>query len=292
MPQESVAYFFRRFFGPSEAKSGQRSIRSMIPFKIRYDFLLLALAILCPIVLFVMLPAVPQPQSYHDFADKRPYFGIPHFFNVISNIGFLWAGYRGRQLLASNGLATSWETRSIYQKFFALVFAGGIGSTIYHIYPNDMTLFFDRFPMILAVAALFSAIIAERVSSKLGFASLYPSMAFAGLSTLYWGATEICDVGDLRPYALCQALPVLLLPFILMKSKTQGAEDNRHLWKMAAYVGVARMGEWCDWFVYQLSLHLISGHTVKHIFLFLAILEVMLHVQAKKRVAGENKKDE
>jgi hypothetical protein len=235
-----------------------------------------------------MLPAIPQAKSYHDFADKRPYFGIPHFFNVISNLGFLWAGYRGKQLLDTSGLINL-PTRSMYQKFFALVFLGGIGSATYHLCPNNLTLFFDRFPMILAIAALFSAIIAERITPKLGFASLYPTMAFAGLSTLYWGATEICDVGDMRAYAFCQIMPTLIVPFILMKSKSQAIEGNRHLWKMITYIGAARVGEWLDWIIYQTSFHLISGHTLKHIFLFLAILEVMLHVQAQKRAVGEEK---
>lgn len=288
MPQESVAYFFRRLFLSNEVKSDPNRVRLIAPFKIRYEFVLLSLLVIFPLILFALLPSIPQPTSYHDFADKRPYLGIPHFFNVMSNLGFLWAGYRGNQLLRSSGLI-SLPTRSIYQKFFAMVFLGGIGSAIYHVYPNNLTLFFDRFPMILAVMALFSAIVAERVSPKLGFASLYPALGFGAVSTLYWGATEICDVGDLRAYGLAQFMPVILVPYILLKSRSQMVENNRHLWKMIVYVGAARMGEWMDWFVYQLSLHLVSGHTLKHVFLFLGILEVMLHVQAQNREVGEIK---
>jgi hypothetical protein len=38
------------------------------------------------------LPPIVQDQNYHDFADQRTLFGIPHFWNVISNIPFIGIG--------------------------------------------------------------------------------------------------------------------------------------------------------------------------------------------------------
>lgn len=35
------------------------------------------------------LPPIHQSQSYHDFANHTQYFGIPNFWNVISNLAFL-----------------------------------------------------------------------------------------------------------------------------------------------------------------------------------------------------------
>ena len=37
----------------------------------------------------LLLPPIPQDQSYHQFADQRTIFGVPNFWNVVSNIPFL-----------------------------------------------------------------------------------------------------------------------------------------------------------------------------------------------------------
>ncbi|MBV9180407.1 MAG: hypothetical protein JO356_03780 [Acidobacteria bacterium] len=36
-------------------------------------------------VIFSLLPRFPQPQSYHLFADRRGFFGISNFGDVVSN---------------------------------------------------------------------------------------------------------------------------------------------------------------------------------------------------------------
>lgn len=36
-----------------------------------------AVALVCFIVLMIVTPAIPQSQEYHDFADKRKFFGKP-----------------------------------------------------------------------------------------------------------------------------------------------------------------------------------------------------------------------
>ena len=52
----------------------------------------LALASLAGLLL---LPPIPQDQTYHQFADQRVVFGIPNFWNVISNLPFLAIGLAG-----------------------------------------------------------------------------------------------------------------------------------------------------------------------------------------------------
>ena len=42
-----------------------------------------------------LLPPIVQNQNYHDFADQRAQFGIPHFWNVVSNIPFIGVGAVG-----------------------------------------------------------------------------------------------------------------------------------------------------------------------------------------------------
>ena len=36
----------------------------------------------------MIVPPIPQPAEYHEFADQRFLFGIPNFFDVASNILF------------------------------------------------------------------------------------------------------------------------------------------------------------------------------------------------------------
>jgi len=43
----------------------------------------------------VLLPPLPQPLDYHDFADKRGALGIDNFLDVVSNAAFLLAGLAG-----------------------------------------------------------------------------------------------------------------------------------------------------------------------------------------------------
>ena len=43
----------------------------------------------------LLLPRIPQPQSYHMFADQRSFLGIPNFGDVVSNLPFAVVGVCG-----------------------------------------------------------------------------------------------------------------------------------------------------------------------------------------------------
>ena len=43
----------------------------------------------------LLLPPIPQDQSYHQFADQRAMLGIPNFWNVVSNFPFIAIGAVG-----------------------------------------------------------------------------------------------------------------------------------------------------------------------------------------------------
>ncbi|MGC1960471.1 MAG: hypothetical protein WA683_22930, partial [Pseudolabrys sp.] len=47
------------------------------------------------IVGLLLLPPISQNQNYHDFADQRTILGIPHFWNVVSNLPFIAVGAAG-----------------------------------------------------------------------------------------------------------------------------------------------------------------------------------------------------
>ena len=48
-----------------------------------------------PLALLMLLPPIPQDPAYHAFADQRTLFGIPNFWNVVSNLPFIVIGAIG-----------------------------------------------------------------------------------------------------------------------------------------------------------------------------------------------------
>jgi hypothetical protein len=56
--------------------------------------LLLAPAVVIAIIA-LLLPLIPQPMSYHQFADQRAWLGIPNFGDVASNLPFALVGIWG-----------------------------------------------------------------------------------------------------------------------------------------------------------------------------------------------------
>ena len=46
-------------------------------------------------LLVSLLPPFPQDPGYHRFSDQRTFFGIPNFWNVISNLPFLLVAIGG-----------------------------------------------------------------------------------------------------------------------------------------------------------------------------------------------------
>ncbi len=106
-----------------------------------------------------------QDPNYHHFADRRVFFGIPNFFDVMSNIPFLLVGMAGASFCLGNRLRT---LRSAWLTFFAGVAIVSAGSAYYHWNPTDETLVWDRLPMTIGFMGLFVVLLAEYVSVRLG----------------------------------------------------------------------------------------------------------------------------
>src|SRR5215472_8219618 len=116
----------------------------------------------------LVVPSIPQDQAYHLFADQRDLLGIPNFWNVVSNIPFIVVG--------AVGLAQFRDDASTVVLFLGF-FLTGIGSSYYHWDPNDGTLFWDRLPMTISFAAIFSLVVKERVGNRAGAVLLWPMLA-------------------------------------------------------------------------------------------------------------------
>ena len=110
-----------------------------------------------------LVPAMPQPLAYHRFADRQSVFGIPNFFDVVSNVGFLVAGIAGL-VVVFNG-RTHFEfanERWPWAVFFLGVLLTAFGSSYYHLAPDNDRLFWDRLPMTIAFMALVSSQVVDR----------------------------------------------------------------------------------------------------------------------------------
>src|SRR5882672_3327470 len=55
------------------------------------------------IALWALLsPPLTQSIAYHDFADSRRLFGVPNFWDVLTNLSFLLVGVAGLTFLMSD----------------------------------------------------------------------------------------------------------------------------------------------------------------------------------------------
>lgn len=210
------------------------------------------------------LEPITQDVSYHDFKDSRSIFGIPNFWNVISNIPFFVVGLAGLyRLLIVNDLVVIDEIKIAYVLLFLSVLLVSFGSGYYHLQPDNITLVWDRLPMTVAFMALFSIIIGEFISVRAGKVLLFPLVLAGIISVVYWYFTEIGGVGDLRYYAVVQFLPIFVIPVILISFRVRYTNVVAYGGLILAYLG-AKLFEYFDGQVFNLIGYL-SGHSIKHI---------------------------
>jgi hypothetical protein len=232
------------------------------------------ITILCAItglsaLLLVLLPRIPQPLSYHAFADARPIFGVANGFDVLSNLAFLAVGALGLFLLLSpdsRRLRVSFlasQERWAYLVFFLGVTLTSFGSAFYHLAPNNATLVWDRLPMTVAFLSFLSATIAERISVNASLRLLLPLLAFGVASVFYWQYSELHGRGDLRPYLFAQFFPMLIIPVMIFMFPPRYTRATDLLGVFAAYA-LAKILELLDRPIFSLG-QIVSGHTLKHL---------------------------
>jgi hypothetical protein len=240
--------------------------------------LVLGLAVVVMAVVWRM-PPIPQDPAYHHFADQRTTLGIAHFWNVFSNLAFLLIGGLGvRRVMAGPLTGGLPELRSGYLLFFLGVALIAVGSGYYHLHPTNERLLWDRVPIAISFMAFFSVIIGERVSASAGRRWLWPLVIIGIAAVVYWGVTEAHGRGDLRPYAVVQFLPMLLIPIILALYPSHFMREG-YLWATLATYAASKGAELLDEPVF-LFLGTLSGHTLKH---FLAAGSAGLFLLALRR---------
>ncbi len=226
-------------------------------------------------------PPIAQDIQYHLFADTRTLFSTPNFWNVLSNIPFLFVGIAGLYgLLVSKKISARAGQTSAYILFFAGVAFVAIGSGYYHLQPDNSSLLWDRLPMTVAFMAVFSIIINEFISSKYSKPTLWVLVIFGVFSVVYWHITELQGTGDLRFYALVQFLPMLLIPIFLLLYRSKSNNVAGYWWLLLWYV-IAKVLEYFDAIIFDLT-GLLSGHSLKHIAAATGVLFLLLAYRKEK----------
>ena len=233
-----------------------------------------------------LLPAMPQPAAYHDFADHRAGFGIENVLDVVSNVGFLLAGIAGLVvvLLPRTRFEFAAE-RWPYGLFFLGLVLTAAGSAYYHLAPDNERLFWDRLPITIALMSLIAAQVVDRVSVRAGLALLVPALLAGAASTLYWIATERAGAGNLVPYVVVQAYAVVILLVFALFLPSRYTRGSDVYWVFAAYV-IAKLMELFDRELFALG-NLVSGHTLKHLAAAVAGFVVCRMLWRRTLISGE-----
>ncbi len=245
---------------------------------------LIALSAISIVAVFFIDP-IPQDPSYHEFADTRSILGIPNFWNVASNIPFLLVGGLGFYYLRSkNQPGILPDLHLAYLVFFAGILLTGLGSAYYHYAPGNTTLIWDRLPMTLGFMGFITIIIGEHISLPAAKRLLFPLLVVGAGSVAYWGLTEARGSGDLRPYAIVQFLPMLLIPLILLMYRSV---FNRVIffWFVIALYVLSKLFEYFDFNVYGFG-ELISGHSLKQVVAAIAPLVLLYGFDRRRPRSG------
>ena len=220
------------------------------------------------IAIVAMNDPVAQDQIYFLFADQRALAGVPNFWNVMSNLPFLIIGICGWRMIAINRETVTPSTKLAWVIFFLGITLTAFGSGYFHLLPNNDTLVWDRLPMTIGFMSLVAIVISEYFSPILGKKLLFPLLLLGMASVAYWAHTEARGAGDLRPYAIVQFLPMLLIPMIISLYRTQ-SDLGRYVWWMIGFYVAAKVFEQLDTQLYGVG-EIMSGHTLKHLLASLA----------------------
>jgi hypothetical protein len=242
----------------------------------RSEWLLIA-AITFLLLLAVFGPIMLQPGDYHRFADQRTLLGIPHASDVLSNLPFALAGFWGLWSVIQPANFLEKEGKNEARKvcagvFFSGLLATSVGSSWYHLKPDDLGLVIDRLSMAIAFAGLLGMAASERVSQRSGLVVLAVVMLCGPMSIWIWHVSA-----NVLPWAIVQFGGLLLLVGLacVKRQELKSQSAGISIGTVVFIYGVAKAFEYFDQSIYEFTQHFISGHTLKHLVASLVIFAVL-----------------
>ncbi|MDW8257864.1 MAG: alkaline phytoceramidase [Gammaproteobacteria bacterium] len=251
----------------------------------RWPLLLLAaLTAACLVAAFILAP-LPQPLSYHRFADDRTFLAIPNALNVLSNLPFLWFGAQGLWVLSRGNLRWHHPREALpYRVFFLGAALTCFGSMYYHWSPDNTRLVWDRLPMTLAFSGLVAALLAERVHPSWGRRSLAPLLILGAASVLYWSFTERAGQGNVLPYGIFQGWSIAIALLVLLLFGAYRYTHGALLWWPIFWYAAAKLAEALDRTLYRATGEWVSGHTLKHLLAAVAVYALLRMLMRRELV--------
>jgi hypothetical protein len=234
-------------------------------------------------------PPVPQSLAYHHMADQRSWLGIPNALNVLSNLPFAVVGLLGLALLFGSGVRRvpfrdPWE-RWPYAALFTGLALTSVGSSYYHLAPDNARLVWDRLPMTLGFMGLLTAVLAERMSLSLARWLFVPLLAVGAASVGYWYLTEMQGAGDLRLYLVVQFGSLLVVVLLLMFYPARYVGTGYLVAGLTTYAA-AKLLEFADERIFALG-RAVSGHTLKHLAAAAGVACLIGALRARARVCRQ-----
>jgi ceramidase len=243
--------------------------------------LILSSTSLAGVLLIIVYGPIPQDPAYHQFADLRNILGLPNASDVLSNIPFIIVGAWGLAHLARLLRRRRDAVLVEYAVFFAGVLLSGFGSIYYHYRPSNDSQVWDRLPMTIAFMGFFSSVISECIHRKAGVILLALLLAVGLGSVWYWDWTERAGHGDLRPYAVVQYLPMVLIPLVLLLFRKPQSSYGVYIWAALALYLISKVLEILDQQVFT-ALRVVSGHTLKHLVAAAACFAILLMLKLRE----------
>jgi hypothetical protein len=201
-----------------------------------------------------LLPVIGQDPAYHQFADTRPALGVPHGWNVLSNVPFLLVGLIGLHRCRRCAGAS----RRAWRVAFTGIALVALGSAWYHHAPSVDALVWDRLPMTIGFMGVLTAVLEPRVGDRAARDLLGPAVLAGVASVAYWHWS-----GDLRPYIWVQFTPLLLIAAVIALDGHHPA--TRPLLAALVLYGAAKGFEAADASIFALTGGLTAGHACKHL---------------------------
>jgi hypothetical protein len=239
--------------------------------------LLIVFTILCLATLLYLTHPLAQDPAYNVFADQRSFLDVPNFLNVTSNLALIIVSILG--ILECHKPKPVFQERSerwMFMLFFIAVGLTGIGSAFYHLQPADARLVWDRLPITLVFTTFLTAMISDRLDHKAALWLVVPISALGLASVFYWYAAN-----DLRLYGFVVLFPIILIPLIMWLYPTIYTHSYLIL-EAIAWVIMSRIAEIYDYQIYALTFHIISGHTLKHLFSAFGVYLILRYLQKRR----------
>lgn len=232
--------------------------KNMLKLSQRELALLVMTGVLCMIGVFG--PYVAQYEHYHHFADQSAALGIHHIWDVLSNVPFAIVGIWGLfELRRSQVFAQPSKTLDMCRLFFYGLIVTSVCSSIYHLNPDNTSLWLDRTGMTVAFAGMIGLAITNRVSDRAGQSAAYFILVAGPLSLWVWQTS-----GNLLAWSLLQAGGmVVILAAAMMSSVSKSARIP-----LAAAIGwyaLSKALELGDHWIFDVTQGIVSGHSLKHV---------------------------